>query len=200
MKHLKRPSNKTSLTRNSESAFSLIELIMVIALVAIVAAVAVPVAFRSSSTISAAAVAKKIQDDIRYAQALAMQGSNLDTPAATNPTFYYRIRFNAADANCPYTTQYTIVNDADNDGTWGESPPASTIIESARNPVSGDTYFCVQLDSGDYAGFSIATTFGNAIDFDGFGIPSASGTITITKGGESAVIGITQNTGRVYLQ
>ncbi len=200
MKHINEPAGKPSQTTNSEAAFSLIELVMVIALVAIVAAVAVPVVFRSSGTISAAAVAKKIQDDIRYAQALAMQGSNLDTPDATNPAFYYRIRFNVADANCPYTTQYTIVSDADNDGAWGESPPDSTVIESARNPSSGDAYFCVQFDSGDYAGFSISTTFGGAIDFDDMGIPSAAGTITITKGGESAVIGVTQNTGRVYLQ
>jgi prepilin-type N-terminal cleavage/methylation domain-containing protein len=182
------------------NGFTIIELVMVIVLVAIVAAVAAPMLFRGTSSVGAIALAKKVQDDIRYAQSLAMQGANLDTPLQTNPTFFYRIRFNAADSNCPYTNQYTIVNDADNDGVWGESPPDSTIIESARNPSTGDDYFCVQTDTGDYAGFTIATSFGGAIDFDAFGVPSASGTITVTKGGESATITVTQNTGRVVLQ
>lgn len=194
------------------AGFSLIELLMVIAIAAILAAVAAPFLFRGGSVLTAGAMAKKVKDDIRYVQGLALMRSNLDTPSATNPKFAYRIRFNAADANCGYTNQYVILNDADNNAAWGENPNGAGLIESARNPANGDRYFCVQMDSGDYAGFAVSADFGGAIpgilEFDSMGIPydsdgnklAVSKTVQVTKGAETVTITVTPNTGRVSIQ
>ncbi|MBI5237568.1 MAG: prepilin-type N-terminal cleavage/methylation domain-containing protein [Deltaproteobacteria bacterium] len=198
--------------RLHRTGFSLIELLMVIVIAAIMAAVAAPFLFRGGSVLTAGAMAKKVKDDIRYAQSLALLRSNLDTPSATNPKFAYRIRFNVADANCSYTNQYTIVNNADNNATWGENPNGAGIIESARNPANGDRWFCVQMDSGDYAGFVASADFGGAtpgiLEFDNMGIPydsdgnklTASKTVQVTKGAETITITVTPNTGRVSIQ
>lgn len=196
----------------SKKGFTLIELIMVLVLISIVAAVAAPALFRGTSEISVLAFAKKAGEDIRYAQALAMKRHNLDTPSSSSPSFRYRIRFNVADANCAGANQYAIVNDADYDGTWGENPNGSGVVESARNPATGETYFCVKLDSGDFAGFTVAADFGGSvpgiIEFDTLGIPydsdgsklTASKTAVISKGGSSSSITITPNTGMVTVQ
>lgn len=192
--------------------FTIIELVMVIILVAVVAVAASPLIFRGTESVTTAAFAGKIRDDIRYTQSLALLRSRLDTPTATNPTFAYRIRFNVADANCSGTNQYTIVNDADNNGTWGENPNASGTIESARNPATGEEYFCVQLDSGTYAGFTVSANFGGAVagilEFDNFGIPydsdraklTAAKSVAVSKGSESMTITVTPNTGLSAIQ
>jgi prepilin-type N-terminal cleavage/methylation domain-containing protein len=196
----------------TNKGFTLIELVMVIVLVSILAAVMSPVLFRDTSSVSAGALVKKVLNDIRYVQSLALIRSNLDTPDTSNPAFVYRIRFNVADADCSGTNQYTIVNDADNDGNWGENPNEAGLVESAREPSTGASYFCVQLDSGDYAGFTVTADFGGAtpgiLEFDTSGIPydsdgariSASKTVTITKGAETRAITLTPNTGMVSLQ
>ncbi len=195
-----------------DKGFTLIELVMVIVLISIVAAVVSPVLFRDTSSVGAGALVKKVLNDIRYAQSLALIRSNLDTPDTSNPAFTYRIRFNVADANCSGTNQYTIVNDADNDGNWGENPNESGLVESAKEPSTGGEYFCVQLDTGDYAGFTITADFGGStagiLEFDTSGIPydsdgagiSASKTVTIAKGAETRSITLTPNTGMVSIQ
>lgn len=192
--------------------FTLIELIMTMLLAALLAAVAVPYLFRGEAPLTVQAFARKVADDMRYSQSLAMLRSGLDTPRTTNPYFLYRIRFNVADANCPGANQYTIVNDADNNGTWGEAPNGAGRTESGRNPSSGDDYFCVQMDSGDYAGFTVSADFGGAapgvLAFDSFGIPydsdgaalSATKTVTVSKGSETATVTVTPNTGFLAVQ
>lgn len=192
--------------------FTLIELILVIVLVSIVAALAAPVIFGGRGRLTTAAMAAKVKDDIRYTQSLAMQRNRLDTPNATNPSFTYRIRFNVPDANCPGADQYTIVNDADNNGTWGENPNSSGVVESARVPATGASYFCVQLVSGDYKGFTISADFGGSVpgilEFDGSGIPynsdhvklAAMKSIIISKDGVTSTATVTPNTGMVTVQ
>ena len=187
--------------------FTIIELIMTLLLAAILSAVAAPYLLNGKAPLTVPAFAKKVTDDIRYAQSLAMLRSGLDTPQTTNPYFLYRIRFNLPDANCPGTNQYAIVNDADNNGTWGENPNSSSQIESARIPSTGAPYFCVQMDSGDYAGFTVSADFGGstpgALSFDSTGAPldsdgaqlSTTKTITVSMGGESALITVTPKTG-----
>lgn len=194
-----------------KNGFTVIELLMVIMIAAIVGIVAAPRLFKASSSIGVAAFTKKIRDDIRYAQSSALLRSNHDTPNSTNPTFYFRIRFNIADVNCPGANQYTIVNDANNNGTWGENPNSS-VVESVRNPSTGSQYFCVQMDSGDYAGFTVSANFGGSVpgivEFDNSGIPydsdgvkiAAAKTLTVSRNGETGAVTLTPNTGMVTVQ
>lgn len=190
-----------------EKGFTIIELIMTMLLAAILAAVAAPYLFRGQAPLTVPAFARKVADDIRYAQSLAMLRGGLETPQTTNPYFLYRIRFNVADANCPGASQYAIVSDADNNGAWGEFPNGSGQVESGRLPSTGAEYFCVSMESGDYAGFTIAADFGGsipgALSFDSLGVPldsdgaalTAVKTITVSRGGESALITVTPKTG-----
>ena len=190
-----------------EKGFTIIELIMTMLLAAILAAVAAPYLFRGQAPLTVPAFARKVADDIRYAQSLAMLRGGLETPQTTNPYFLYRIRFNVADANCPGASQYAIVSDADNNGAWGEFPNGSGQVESGRLPSTGAEYFCVSMESGDYAGFTIAADFGGsipgALSFDSLGVPldsdgaalSAVKTVTVSRGGESALITVTPKTG-----
>lgn len=192
--------------------FTIIELIMTVLLAALLAAVAVPYLFRGAAPMTVSAFARKVADDIRYAQALAMMRSRLDTPQAANPYFIYRIRFNVPDANCPGTNQYTIVNDADNNGTWGQNPNGTGFVESGREPSSGNGYFCVSMDSGDYSGFAVSADFGGSVAgvlaFDPLGVPydsdgaplSATKSLTVSKAGETATVAITPNTGFTTVQ
>lgn len=192
--------------------FTVIELVMVLVLVGIIAAVVSPMLTGGTSAVTVGAMARKVADDIRYAQSLALVRSNLDTPAVTNPAFLYSIRFNVADASCPGANNYTIVNDADGNGTWGENPNGAGLVESARLSSTGAEYFCVRLDSGDYKGFSVSADFGGStpgiVSFDNFGIPydsdgtrlAAAKTITVSSAGESMTVTVTPNTGRVSIQ
>lgn len=192
--------------------FTIIELVLVLVLVAILGATVAPMLFRGAAGIGAGAMARKVKDDIRYAQSLAMSRSNLPTPGVANPSYRYRIRFNVPDANCPYTNQYTIVSDADNNGAWGENPDALGIIESARNPATGARYFCVQMDSGDFSGFTMAANFGGGtpgiLEFDDFGVPynsdgaklTAPQTVLVTKGAETVTLTVNPYTGWVNMQ
>jgi prepilin-type N-terminal cleavage/methylation domain-containing protein len=191
----------------NEKGFTIIELIMTMLLAAILAAVAVPYLFRGQAPLTVPAFARKVADDIRHSQSLAMLRGGLDTPETTNPYFLYRIRFNVPDANCPGASHYTIVNDADNNGTWGENPNGSGQVESGRLSSTGSEYFCVSMESGDYAGFTISADFGGTIpgvlSFDSLGVPldsdgaalTSSKTVTVSRGGESALITVTPKTG-----
>lgn len=195
-----------------KKGFTLIELIMTMLLAAILAAVATPYLFRGQGPLTVPAFARKVADDIRYAQSLAMLRGGLDTPQTTNPYFLYRIRFNVIDPNCPGASQYTIVNDADNNGSWGENPNGLGQIESGRVPSTGAEYFCVSMESGDYAGFTATADFGGSVpgvlSFDSLGMPidsdgaplTAAKTITVSRAGESTFITVTPKTGFTAMQ
>lgn len=194
-----------------DSGFTMIELVMVMVLAAIVAAVAAPMLFKGSTSVGVGAMGRKVKNDVIYARTLAMARSNLDTPDVSSPSFAYRVRFNVADANCAGTDQYAIVNDADNNGVWGEYPNGAGVVESARTPATGEEYFCVPL-AGDYAGYTVTADFGGSVPgvlgFDTRGIPydsdgvrlASAVTITIAGGGNSVTLVVTPNTGRVALQ
>jgi prepilin-type N-terminal cleavage/methylation domain-containing protein len=196
----------------NKRGFTLIELIMIIVLIGIISATVVPSLFQDGATMSVSATARKIADDIRYTQALAMARHKLTATTATNPAFRFRIRFNVADTDCSGSDQYNIVSDQDNDGTWGENPNGASIIESAIDPVTRAGYFCVQLNTGDFTGIAASVNFGGSeigtLEFDSVGIPydsdgsklTVTKTITVSKGGQSASVVVTPNTGRVYLQ
>ena len=196
----------------SRGGFTLIELVMVIVLIGIVLGVSAPVFFGNSSGIEVGAMVRKVQSDIRYTQSLAMNRSRLDTPNLSSPTYRYRIRFNVADSDCSYTNQYNVVSDADNNGTWGEYPNGASFVESAREPSGGNEYFCVQLDTGDYAGITVTADFGGGeagtLEFDTLGIPYDSDgaklmapvNVTVAKGAASRTVTVTPYTGTVVLQ
>ncbi|CAG1012160.1 hypothetical protein BURC_00121 [Burkholderiaceae bacterium] len=192
--------------------FTIIELLLTMLLAAILAAAAASYLFKGEAPLSVQAFAEKVCDDVRYAQSLAMLRSALETSQNSNPYFIYRVSFNGADPNCPGLNQYTIVNDADNNGSWGERPNGGGQVESARMPSTGSDYFCVSLENGDYDGFSIAADFGGAVPgvlaFDSLGVPldsdgaalAASKDITVSKGGESVLISISPKTGFTAVQ
>lgn len=201
---------ETALMKNK--GFTIIELLLTMLLAAILAAVAAPYLFHGEAPLTVQAFAEKVVDDVRYAQSLAMLRSALETPENSSPYFIYRVRFNAADPNCPGARQYTIVNDADNNGAWGERPNGGGHVESARLPSTGAEYFCVSLENGDYAGFSVTADFGGGtpgiLGFDTLGVPldsdgaplAASRTITVSRGGESAFIIVNPKTGFTAVQ
>ncbi len=195
-----------------KKGFTVIELVFVLIIMAVVAAAASPMIFRGTASATAPALARKIRDDVRYAQSLALIRSGLDSPASTEPAFLYRISFNVADVSCIGAGHYSITNDVDRDGNWGENPNGSGAVESGRDPSTGADYFCVRTDSGDYAGFIISADFGGStpgvVEFDSLGIPydsdgrrlTASKSIVISKGGLSEIISVTPNTGMVTIQ
>jgi prepilin-type N-terminal cleavage/methylation domain-containing protein len=195
-----------------EKGFTITELLMTLIIAAVLAAGAAFYLIRGEKGITAHAFARKVVNDVRYAQSLAMLRSGLDTPQATNPYFLYRVSFNSADPSCPGANQYAIVNDADNNGTWGEAPNGSGQVESAREPSTGKDYFCVSMDTGEYAGFNVSTDFGGTLpgvlSFDTFGTPldsdgvplSTVKTISIAKGGELVLVTVTPQTGFTAVQ
>lgn len=182
----------------SDKGFTLFELIMVIVLIAVVAVVVTP-SFKSGTSISVTTAGSKVADDIRYAQALAMSRHKLSAPTGvTNPTFMYRVVFNAG------SDSYSIVNDADNDGTWGEGGAGS--VENVREPSTGTLSFSVQLNSGEYYGITITSVgfASSTLEFDPLGRPyeggsvlTSSKSVVLSKGGESVTITVTPYTGRV---
>ncbi|CAG0983094.1 hypothetical protein GPROT1_02450 [Gammaproteobacteria bacterium] len=195
-----------------EKGFTITELLMTLIMAAVLSAGAAFYLMGGDKGMTAHAFARKIANDVRYAQSLAMHRSGLETPQKTNPSFLYRIRFNSPDPNCPGASQYAIVNDADNNGTWGEAPNGSGQIESARDPATGEEYFCVSMDTGEYAGFTVSADFGGplpgVLSFDTFGTPLDSDgvqlfsvkTISITKGGELVLVTVTPKTGFTVVQ
>lgn len=193
-----------------KKGFSILELIMVMALVAIVAAVVVPLIFRGGSTMTAAAMARKIKSDIQYAQEVAMAKNNLAqvwTGAAWCPAQpqNYRIRMNFA------ANQYEIYNDQNGNGTWGENPNTCNVSEDIVNPVTRESFFLIQLTSDPYTGITLSANFGGAtpgvLEFDSLGIPYDSDgnrlttekDVIISKSGETATVRVTQNTGRAFI-
>ncbi|MBI5561489.1 MAG: hypothetical protein HY894_01355 [Deltaproteobacteria bacterium] len=191
----------------------MIELLMALSLTGILAVAASLVLFGGKAAFTVPALAAKIRDDIRYTQALAMSGTKLGVSSAAAPVFRYRMRFNVADANCPGAGQYTIVNDADYNGAWGENPNASGVVESGRNPSDGAPYFCVKLNTGNYAGLTASASFGATVgdarilEFDNYGVPYnddgrmlSAGTVTISGGAQAATVTVAPNTGSVTVQ
>lgn len=197
----------------NRNGFTLIELLMTLVIVSIVSVAASVIFFGNKANVSVPALAKKIRDDIRYTQGLAMAGVKLGAAATDAPVLRYRMNFNVPDANCTGASQYTIINDADYNGTWGENPNGAGVVESGRNPSDGSTYFCVKLSTGDYAGLTAVGAFnatvGDArvLEFDRFGVPYNAdgrlftpGTVTVSGGGQSVTLTIAPFTGMVAIQ
>lgn len=157
----------------NQHGFTLIELVIIIVLLAILAAVAIPRMGDVAST-KAAATAEKIKSDIRYAQELAMTQNRS-----------YRVYFNASPAPA---SGYAVVNDANNNGTWGEAG------EFAPDPT-GKGNLSVTLNSGDYAGVTASSSV-NPIEFNSLGRPTGGAT-TITVSPGSYTITIFAETGAV---
>ncbi len=159
----------------NQHGFTLIELIIIIVVLAIIAAVAIP-RMGDVTSMKAAATAEKLKSDIRYALELSMTQNRR-----------YRVYFNGAPAPA---SGYAVVNDANNNGTWGEAG------EFAQNPtLSGN--LSVTLNSGDYAGVTASSSV-NPIEFNSLGRPNAAATITVNPG--SNTFYVCAETGAVQTQ
>jgi MSHA pilin protein MshC len=166
----------------NHKGFTLIELVMILVLIGIIAVFAAP-KLGNIATTNAGAFADKLRADIRYAQNMAM---------STNRR--YRVYFNTAPSPNP---GYTVVNDANGNGTWGEA--GEVVMDPAG---SGDLN--IALNAGQYAGitFSAVGFSGNYVEFNALGVPYDSGgaltlskNVTISPGG--AIVTVTAQTGAV---
>ncbi len=160
----------------AKKGFTLIELVMVLVLLGIVAVFVAPKLGDVTAT-KAGAFADKLRADIRYAQNLAMTMNQR-----------YRVYFNAAPA--PVPNGYAVVNDADSDANWGEAG------EFALDPAGGGN-LSVTLNAGDYAGITVASSFGNFLEFNSLGTPTVGGGTVTVNGDPTLQVTITSQTGAV---
>ena len=160
--------------------FSLIEMVCVIAIIAVISAIALPHWASAVQNQQMNLALRRISSDIALAQARANYGS-----AAVTITF------------SPATNSYQIVGMPDPDR------PAQTYTVN----LSGDPYH-VTLTSVNFTsantGSSGPTTMpvgtanpGTSLGFDGYGTPTAGGTIVLTQGGTSRTMTIDATSGKV---
>jgi len=168
-----------------ERGFTLIEAILIIVVIAILGALAILDMSDITGT-KASAAARKLQSDIAYAQEVAMTRN-----------LRHRVYFNAAPAPTP--SGYAVVNDADNDGIWGEP------LEFTVDPAGGGS-LSVALNAGEYAGITIVGVGFAApyVEFNGLGVPSSGGaplggptSVTVTGGATFRTVTVEAETGRV---
>ena len=103
----------------NRKGFTFIELVMVIVLIGIIAVYAAPRLSNVTDT-KAGAFVDKLRADIRYAQNLAMTGNQR-----------YRVYFNGSGGGAP-ASGYSVVNDANGNGTWGAAAAKSPWIRQAE--------------------------------------------------------------------
>jgi prepilin-type N-terminal cleavage/methylation domain-containing protein len=167
---------------NAQKGFTIVELALVIALTGILATFAVVSIWGAASTIKLNAAASKVISDIRFAQHLARTHNQ-----------WYGINFQSDPTNI-YNVYHT-------DGSTD-----TTVV----NPANKATDLQLNLNS-KYKGVTISGVNiegGSTVEFNPYGTPyddmigsplTAAGTITLTLGGNSKVIQITPNTGKVEL-
>jgi prepilin-type N-terminal cleavage/methylation domain-containing protein len=149
-----------------EKGFTLVEIIIVVATIALLTWLALPKNYVTDTRIGAAA--RKIKEDIRYAQELAMTKGKA-----------HQIRFFSSTNPSP-TNSYEIV---------------TATLGAVKNPLTGAASYVVNFNSGDFSGVQIGTT--TTIEFNGLGRPTFSPANTISLNGGSKVITVTAETGRV---
>lgn len=171
---------------NRERGFTLVEVVLIIVLLMILAAGALPRAGNMAGT-KAAATARKLQSDIAYAQQLAMVQNQR-----------YRVYFNTP----PQTpaSGYSVVNNADGDGVWGEAG------EFAVDPANSVANLSVTLNAGDYAGITISAVgfSGSYVEFSTLGVPydgggalAAAKSVSVAGGGVTRTVTVQPQTGKV---
>jgi MSHA pilin protein MshC len=146
--------------------FTLMELVMILVLVGILAAFVAPRLGNVTGT-QALAFSDKLRADIRYAQSLAMTTGQR-----------HRVYVNTAPA--PLPQGYAVENVA-----------TGSIVPDP----GGTPNLSVTLNSGDYAGITIAPAA--TIEFDSFGRPTMGGGTALTVAPAGATITITAGTGAV---
>jgi len=168
-----------------QDGFTLVELVLLMVLLAFIAVVVMP-RIGDLTGSRAVAAARKLQADMAYAQELAM-----------TQHIRYRVYFNLAPAPAPQG--YAVVNDANGNGTWGETG------EFARDPSTGGS-LSVTLNTGNYGGITL-TSIGftpSYVEFDTLGVPYANGTalaavtsVTVSGGSTNQTVRVTNQTGTV---
>jgi prepilin-type N-terminal cleavage/methylation domain-containing protein len=158
--------------RRCRRGFTTIEVIAVLIILGVLAAV-IAARYWSTSPYSAQSVAEEVKNHLRYAQTRAM-----------NSNVIWGVFFIS-------NTQYTIYRNGNTSSTNWVSPPgadSNTVNLSSR-------------------GVTLGVTANDVVSFDDWGKPctDAAGTtlqnttrsITVTVGGQTATIQITQNTGYI---
>jgi prepilin-type N-terminal cleavage/methylation domain-containing protein len=151
--------------------FSLVELMLTLAIIALLSAIAVPRIANSAAGSRASAAAQRIAADLNMARSRA----NITSTALT-------VTFTFA------TNQYQIP------GIPDLVQPTSTYTVN----LADEPYRAV-LTSTTFTG-STQTTGAAQLSFNGYGVPSSGGTITISSGNASKVITIDAGSGRAQVQ
>jgi prepilin-type N-terminal cleavage/methylation domain-containing protein len=156
--------------------FTIIELVMVIVITAILAMLAIP-RFESFYSLKLSGAVKKAMSDIRYVQQMAL-ARNTNT----------RIIFNTA------TDTYEAQE---------ENPRGSANWQYLKDPFTKANQVVNYRTDPQYKGVSIANVnfnSGNILQFDWQGTPQSEGQVTFTCRGNTRIIIVEANTGRVRQQ
>ncbi len=140
-----------------ENGFTLVELIIIMAILALLTWVAFPRSYVTDTRVQTAA--RKIKDDIRYAQELAMTKGKA-----------HQIRFFSSTNPSP-TNRYEIV---------------TAIGEAVKNPLTRDGFYVVDFNSGSFSGVQIDANI--TVQFDSLGRPDVGGSISLNGGSKIITI------------
>jgi prepilin-type N-terminal cleavage/methylation domain-containing protein len=140
-----------------EKGFTLVELIIVVATISLLTWVALPRSYVTDTRLQTAA--RKVKEDIRYAQELAMiKGQR------------HQIRFFSSTNPSP-TNRYEIVTAAG---------------QAVKNPLTGGGSYVVDFNSGTFSGVQIDANI--TVQFDSLGRPDVGGSVSLNAGSKIITI------------
>ncbi len=169
------PLEKTARERGSLTGFTLVEIIMVIVIIGIFIAVAIP-RFSSFYSIKLDGSMKKVVADIRYAQQMAISRHG-----------NCRVVFNPA--NDVYTVEEQLITN----GPWSGIKDSFTRANLVMDFRTDAQYKGIDIASANF-------NSSNTLQFDWQGIPLAGGNVTFNYQGNTKIIGVASNTGRVNVR
>jgi prepilin-type N-terminal cleavage/methylation domain-containing protein len=154
----------------SHHAFSLIEMMIVIAIISVVAAIALPRYSNSLQQYRATLAAKRIAADLHMAQ------------------------FRARSLSTSRTITFTLA------GSSYQIPGETDFKNSlATYTVSlGDAPYFATINSAQFG--SVASVGSASVSFNGFGMPSGAGSITLSSGNVTKIITLAAQTGAISIQ
>jgi len=140
-----------------KKGFTLVELIIVLATISLLTWVALPRSYVTDTRLQTAA--RKIKEDIRYAQELAMTKGER-----------HQIRFFSSTNPSP-TNRYEIVTAAG---------------QAVKNPLTREGSYVVDFSSGSFSGLQIDANI--TVQFDSLGRPDVGGSVSLNGGSKVITI------------